>query len=717
MPIVTSEQSDLFISLFRGRQDVYARYWEKGDHAGYSPAYEFDWTEFRAFKNKGGTLKDFPNKRLMPLTPEVARKHLLGQQTVGIYPILQDNTSYFIAADFDGDNWLEDAKSFINECRNYGLETYLERSRSGRGGHVWIFFENSYPCYKSRQIALEFIRGAFKRSEFDKEVSFDRLFPNQDSVPKNGFGNLIALPLQGKVVMHNNTVFIDPETGASYPDQWGFLKNIKRHSHTELDAVYNNLFNNPANKITSTAHKCLLSITLNNKLALDKSQLTPQIIDFLKERLNFISTEYLTKKRLGKSAYKVEKYFKLIEEQRDRVFLPRGFLNQLKIFLDQNQTAYRLTDERPNLEPVQFFSNIKLFPEQSRVVEQAIQNDCGVIVAPSGSGKTIIGLSLVAQRTLPALILVHRKQLLDQWMDRIESFLGIPKIHIGQYSGTKKRQGKEIAVAMLQSLARLLDLGELKDKFGTIIVDECHHIPAKTFRQVVSELNPRYLYGLTATPKRKHNDEPLIYAYIGDIVAGIKTPPASSCPTQDTPAITEICIRETSLAVPFKFSTDNFQLLSKIICFDTVRNQLIIKDIQEQVAQGKKVLLLSERRDHLEILNLYLKGLCETIVVSGEDSETKRQIKLKQIENGHFHIVLSTGQFFGEGLDIHAINCLILAFPFSFEGKLIQYIGRLRGHNNHKVIIDYRDNQIPFLERQFKQGQRVYKKVLKISKL
>ena len=198
MPMMTSEQLDLFLSLFRGRQDVYARYWEKGDHSGYSPAYEFDWTEFLAFKNKGGTLKDFPNKRLMPLTPEVARKHLLGQQTVGIYPILQDNTSYFIAADFDGDNWLEDARSFIAECRIAGLEACLERSRSGRGGHVWIFFEDSYPCYKSRQIALEFIRGVFKLSEFDKEVSFDRLFPNQDSVPKNGFGNLIALPLQGK---------------------------------------------------------------------------------------------------------------------------------------------------------------------------------------------------------------------------------------------------------------------------------------------------------------------------------------------------------------------------------------------------------------------------------------------------------------------------------------------------------------------------------------
>jgi len=170
MPITTPEQSDLFLSLFRGRQDVYARYWEKGDRSGYSPAYEFDWAEFRAFKDKGGTLKDFPNKRLMPLTAEVAKKHLTGQQTVGIYPILQNNTSHFIAADFDGDNWLEDARSFITECRIAGLEACLERPRSGRGSHVWIFFEDSYPCYKSCQIALEFIRGVFKLSEFDNDL-------------------------------------------------------------------------------------------------------------------------------------------------------------------------------------------------------------------------------------------------------------------------------------------------------------------------------------------------------------------------------------------------------------------------------------------------------------------------------------------------------------------------------------------------------------------
>lgn len=661
MPAITAEQIKIFLSLFRGRQDVYARYWAKEARSGYSPAYEFNWSEFLAFKNQGGTLKDFQNKKLAPLTSEVVKRHLLGQQTIGIYPILPDNTSYFVAADFDEKDWLQDSKSYISECQEFGLSAYLERSRSGNGGHVWIFLGTNYPCHKSRRLALELIRRAFKMSEFDKEVAFDRLFPNQDSLPPNGFGNLIALPFQGNSVSQGNTLFIDIKTDVPYPDQWEFFKNIKKHTASELDAVYDKLFGraenraeSPSNNVTSPdLQKEALHITLNNKVGLKRSQLTSQIIDFIKEQLNFINTEYLVKKHLGKSVYRVQKYFRLIEEYGDEVYIPRGFLSQFKKFLEENGITYDIADGRPQLGIEKFSFHTNLFPEQSYVVEKAIQKDSGVIVAPSGSGKTIMGLAIVAQRSLPALILVHRKQLLDQWVERIQSFLGISQAHIGQYSGVKKKQGKQISVAMLQSLARLKDLSDLKNSFGTIIA--VNH------------------------------------------------------------GITEIIIHETMLSIPFKFSTDNFQLLSKIICYDTTRNQLIVKDIEEQVTKGKKVLLLSERRDHLEILNLYLKGVCETIVISGEDSAAKRQIKLSQIGGGHFQVILSTGQFFGEGLDIATIDCLILAFPFSFEGKLIQYIGRLRGHNNHKVIIDYRDSQIPFLERQFKQRQRYYKKIQRMN--
>ncbi|HLA69315.1 MAG TPA: DEAD/DEAH box helicase family protein, partial [Bacteroidota bacterium] len=645
------------------------------------------------------------------LTPEVIKKHLLGLQVVGIYPILADNTSYFLAADFDGEHWLKDATAFIDASTQVQLNAYLERSRSGNGGHVWIFFSQPCLCYKSRKIGLDLIRRAFNISEFEKEISFDRLFPNQDILSKAGFGNLIALPLQGRSISQGNTVFLDLETEAPFADQWAFLKEARRHTAQEIDAVHQRLvIQKVGSSVPSALSGTTFSIFVGNKVALPRSQLLPEIVAFLKEELNFPNTEYLTKRRLGKSTYKVQKYFKLIEESGDAVSIPRGFLNRLVTFLNANAIAYSVHYDYPSLDEVPFKSCIQLTPFQAKVVDSALEHDQGVIVAPSGSGKTIIGLELIARRKLPALILVHRRQIFDQWVERIQEFLGIPKAHIGQYSGIKKKIGDQITVGLLQSLARKKDLSEFRGEFGTILVDECHHIPASTFRDVVSQLNTHYLYGLTATPKRKHNDEKLIYVYIGEIVARMETmdfKPALPPPSQ----IFEVIVRVTDLAIPFKFTTDLFQLLAKVVCFDTARNKLIVDDVLKETFVGKKVLVLSERKEHLEILNLYTKGKCETIVISGDDSPRARRSKVRQIDDGHYQVILSTGQFFGEGVDIRGITCLILAFPFSFEGKLVQYIGRLRDIGDQRLIIDYRDKNIPFLERQFKQRERYYKKL------
>lgn len=415
MAPIDAQKIELFMSLFRGRMDGYARRWEKGEQSGYSPAYEFNWDEFMAHKRRGGSIRDFENKKLLPLTAEVIKKHLFGLLVVGVYPILPNNTTHFLAADFDGENWKKEATAFIDVCGAVGLAAYLERSRSGSGGHVWIFFSDSYPCYRSRRIGLELIRQAFGMSEFEREISFDRLFPNQDSVSKGGFGNLIALPFQGRSVAQGNTVFLEIENDRPLPDQWEFLKTVKRYSAQEIDNVYQKLFTqNESPSKSSTLASDVLTISVSNQIVLARSEITSDLKDFLKDELNFLNTEYIVKRRLGKSTYKVQRYFKLIEESGDVISLPRGFLGKLVTFLKEHNIAHEIRYERPPLANVSFRSSIELTPSQTKVLDSAMAHDQGVIVAPSGSGKTIIGLELATRRKMPTLILVHRRQLLDQ---------------------------------------------------------------------------------------------------------------------------------------------------------------------------------------------------------------------------------------------------------------------------------------------------------------
>lgn len=578
-------------------------------------------------------------------------------------------------------------------------------------GHAWIFFDEPYPCYKSRRIGLEIIRRALKLSAFDKEVSFDRLFPNQDYVPKEGFGNLIALPLQGNFAKNGTMIFIDPESGIPIGNQWAHLTKIERQSSAALDTALAALENQPNFPASRRGNTDKISTIVRNKIELDRTRLTPNTVRFLKDNLNFLSTEYLTRRRLGKSVHGVQKYYKLIEEVGDSIFLPRGFLQQLLVFLDTENLPYEVICEYPSFEPHKFSSSIRLTPRQEEVVAQTLKHDQGIIVAPPGSGKTMMGMEIIARRGLPALVLVHRKELLEQWVEHIQTFLNIPKVKIGRFSGIKKKISNEITIGLLQSFSRAKNKLDFKDKFGTVIVDECHHIPASTFREVIQNLNPTYIYGLTATPKRKHNDEKLIYAYIGDITATMSPTEGRVASGARPGKAPEIVIRETGLEIPFKWKTDRFQLLSKIVSFDTARNRLIADDILGQVSKGERVLVLSERKEHLEILRLCLKGQCEAIMITGEDTSAQRFNKLKRIKKAAYQVILSTGQFFSEGMDVNNISVLVLAFPFSFEGKLVQYIGRLLHGSNPKLVIDYRDRKVDFLERQYKQRQRYYNKM------
>ncbi|MBP6994106.1 DEAD/DEAH box helicase [Candidatus Woesebacteria bacterium] len=699
---MTPEQISLYKSLFQGRDDVYARRWEKDTKSGWSPAYAFDWNEFNAHRAHGGTIKNFKNKTPIPFTHGVIEGHLTGKETIGIYPILPDNTSYFIVADFDETSWKIDAKNLVAGCERNNLYAYAEISRSGKGAHVWVFFAEAYPCWKARKIMLTLIAKISPHSEFQKEDSFDRLFPNQDTVIDSGFGNLIGAPLQGQRVMEKCTVFYDTKSNDIYADQWDFLKTIQKHTVSELDKAYEKIcpvavIQDLTNSVSS------VHIFVDGNITLNRNELSKPVINLIKERLNIFNKEYGMKKRLGKSTFNTERYFHLIEELGDTVTLPRGFLSPLAEFLDENNISYTLTQTKREFDDVSFSNTIGLKAEQESVVTQVLKSPNGILVAPPGSGKTIMALEIIARLKLPSIILVHRNQLLHQWVERVEQFLGIPKAHIGVISGTKKKLGKQITVASLQSLVRYKNFDEIRSAFGVVIIDECHHIPAKTYRETIRSFNSRYCYGLTATHERKFDQQFIAELCIGPVLAEMKSSQEAGLKTFDIKIIPSL------LKLPFRYKNDHYEVLAKTVSFDTARNRLIIDAVLDHLKYDRKILLLTERKEHIEILALHLREVAEIMTLSGDDSARQRKLKHDQITAGNFKVLIATGQLFGEGLDIQGFDVLVLAFPISFEGKLKQYIGRLRG-NGVKYIVDIHDQQIAFLDRQFKKRQKLYEK-------
>lgn len=697
---------DIYRSLFKGREDVFAIHWQSGNKSGYMPACQYDPFVYKLHKMKGGLWKDFKDKTYLPYSDHQLIKHLNGEKLIGIYPLMKDNTSWFIAADFDKEKWREECNTLIKACREKEIPAYLERSRSGKGGHVWIFFNKPYASIKSRKILLSILEQTGIFSTFDKSSSFDRLFPNQDFLSGKGLGNLIAMPLHKLALNQGNSCFIDKDL-VPYPDQWAFMSSIKRVNTNHLDKIFDSLSKNTTpSSAFSVINTSKLLIKLGHSVHLNRSALTPSLINYLKEELNFANSEYFIKKKTGRNTWGTERYFRCVEESENEVIVPRGFVGRLLRYCKQKGIDYKFLDERNKYGKLDFTTKFSLRPHQIIAIEAASRKEFGVITAPPGSGKTVIGLKIIAEKQQPALIIVHRKQLLEQWIDRIQAFLGIPKNEIGRIGQGKTKLGKNITVAMIQSLGKQIEKQEIENihkRFGTIILDECHHIPAESFRNTISKLTPYYQYGLTATPFRKGNDGKLIFIHLGEIIAEIKPQEIENYKRG------RIIIRNTSLDVPFSAKTDRFEVLSKILVHDSTRNKLILNDVIKELNSGKKAVIITERKEHIDTLYQFLKQSYETLSLSGEDSESSRKSKWKMLNAGNYQVLITTGQFFGEGTDLQNASCLFLVYPFSFKGKLIQYIGRVQRSEITPVIYDYCDPKIDYLNRMFLKRNTYYR--------
>jgi len=713
----------LYRSLFHWREDLYAYRREKEEKSGYYPVYQFDRNTFRQHQAKGGNLANFEEKILAPLTDSVIIRHLKGEKVIWIYPLLKDNTSWFIVADFDEKTRKEDSNKFLKICEKYEIPAYLERSRSGNGGHVWIFFESPLSAKNTRKLFFKLLQQSLWTT---MGKSFDRIFPNQDFLKGKWFGNLIALPLQWKSLQEGNSTFLDPQTFIPYSDQRSFLHTIKRLTTSHFNQIFSSFhFEDLNNEVLSQRNyetkekksdnqqriletkkeiwKTTIVITVKDKLSLQRSELPPMVISFLYENLKVLNTDYLIKKKMGRSTYSTEKFFSCIEETENEILIPRGFCERLTTFLDERKIDYQIQNMIPKYQEINFPKEVALHDYQYECIKSSYAKHCWIIVAPPWFWKTLMALDLITKKKKKTLIVIHRQQLLQQWMTKIETFLGIPKKDIWMISGTTFKIWDKITIAMIQTLSHQINKGICSD-FWTLILDECHHIPAETFRTTIGKFCPENLFWFTATPFRKNNDEAFLFAYLGPILAkGIN-------PNEEQTI--EIIIKNTETSLPFDYKTDSFELLAKTLIFDLKRNQQIINDLLHELSLKKKILVLTERKEHLEILQLYLKHQKGIITLTGDDSQNMRKKKINLIQKGDFQLLFTTGQLLWEGLDLPELDTLFLIYPCSFEGKLIQYLWRIQRGNGAKTIYDYADENIKILSSMFKKRLKYYQTLL-----
>ena len=704
------EKIKLFRTLFRGREDVYAVFWfnERTGKKGYSPACEDPWS------SKKGKAKKY-----LALTDEVILSHLTGEKIVGVYPLLKDDTCWFLACDFDKEGWALDALAFLNICKDYGVPAYLERSRSGNGGHVWIFFSTPVLATSARQLGIRLLKETMViRAEMDL-ASYDRFFPSQDFLPRAGFGNLIALPLQKNCRTLGNTEFLNVNDSElrPLPDQWKFLSEIKRLGYSQVEMFLEKIPpvsvgpRNPGSVSPAVRHRypapkqirCVLGATLS----VEKSGIPPWLMAQMKQLALLHNPQFYEREKLRLSTWRISRFIRCYEEDASHLHLPRGTVEELTEITAEAGTKLSLTDQRPLPEKLSFKFLGSLMPKQINAVRAVLSDNMGVLVAPPGAGKTVMGCYAIAERSVPTLVLAHRKPILDQWRTQLGDLLGLSPRLVGQVGGGRNRQTGVIDLGMMQSLKAFDDLEAFFSKYGFIIVDECHHLPAFTFEACIRKAPVRYILGLTATPYRRDGLQEIINLQCGPIRH-------TMAPIENRFSRT-LFVRQT----PFTFSDvedPTIQEIFRCLVRDDMRNELIRTDVCHALTEGRRCLILSHWKEHCELLADGLRERGKTpLVLSGTLGKKTRSAMLASIQNTPSDkelVIVATGQYLGEGFDCPQVDTLFLAFPLSFKGKLIQYVGRiLRNHENKNSVrvYDYVDTQVPILRKMYAKREKTYR--------
>ena len=743
VPTTPAAKVKLFMELFRGRPDLYATRFvaKKSGKPGYAPACSNKFVPGVCAlpKVKCG---DCSNQAFRPFDESAVLAHLKGQHVLGVYALLDDERCWFLAVDFDKSSWTDDARAFVTTARRLGVPAVVERSRSGNGAHVWIFFTAPVAAVTARKLGCHLITETMSgRHELGMD-SYDRLFPSQDTMPRGGFGNLIALPLQHGPRKDGNSVFLDDDF-VPLPDdrQWAFLASVERVDPTTVERIVSEATRagsvvglrsvealedddaTPWARLPSGKSRApsvseplpaRVAAVLSQRLFVEKVGLPSSLLNRIKRLAAFQNPEFAKKQGMRLSTAMTPRVIACAEDLSQHVALPRGCRPALDALLSEHGVALDVDDQRTQGAPVALQFQGALTALQEQAARALLAHDTGVLVAPPGVGKTVIGTYLVAARGCSTLVLVHRTPLLEQWRAQLSVFLGLEPKEIGQVGAGKRAPTGRIDVAMIQSLVRKDSVADLVTGYGQVIVDECHHLPAVSFERVIAAVSARYVVGLTATPQRRDGHHPITQMQLGPVRFAIDAKSqAGRRPFQH-----RLVVRETGFSLSGADAAPSIQTIYAVLSRDERRNRMIVDDVINALAEGRSPVVLTERKDHLEYLSsrLVRGGRHVVVLQGGMGAKARRAVRaqLDSIPANEERVVLATGRYLGEGFDDARLDTLFLAMPVSWKGTLVQYTGRLhRLHpEKHEVrIVDYVDREVPMLLRMFEKRLRGYRAI------